>query len=105
MIFRKNVKKGGGHFRSEKFRCKFGAVWSGLEKNRNIFFPKRGGGQRSFGNSSILMITGFPKCHTEAKNWKNVNCLKYLFCIQHVFIKATVTVAETHLKVKNTIFI
>ena len=66
MIFWKNVKKGGGHFRSEKFRCKFGAVWSGLEKNRNIFFRKRGGGGRSravrkfSGNSSLLGNIGFP---------------------------------------------
>ena len=57
MIFRKNVKKGGGHFRSKKFRCKFGAVWSGLEKKSQYFFPKkgRGGGQRPFGN--------FPEIH------------------------------------------
>ena len=58
MIFRKNCKKGGrggGHFRSEKFHCKFGAVWSGLRKNRNIFSEKGAGGQGPFRN--------FPKIH------------------------------------------
>ena len=48
-----------------------------------------------------LTVFWFP----EAENWKNVNCLKYLFCIQHIFIKATVTVAETNLKEKKTQFL
>ena len=51
MIFRKNFKKGGGgHFRSEKFHCKFGAVWSGLRKKSQYILRKRGGGQGPFGN-------------------------------------------------------
>ena len=45
MNFRKNFKKGGGgHFRSEKFICKFSAGATSLRKNRNIIFRKRGGG-------------------------------------------------------------
>ena len=32
MNFRKNFKKGGGHFRSEKFHCKFSAGATGLRK-------------------------------------------------------------------------
>ena len=55
MNFRKKLRKGGGHFRSEKFHCKFSAGATGLRKNRNIFFRKRGGGQRPFGN--------FPEIH------------------------------------------
>ena len=65
MNFRKKLRKGGGHFQSEKFRCKFSAGATSLQKNCNIFFPKRGGGQRPFGNfsknSSIFETTGIPK--------------------------------------------
>ena len=43
-ISRKTSKKGGGHFRSEKFHCKFSAGATGLRKNRNEFFRKRGRG-------------------------------------------------------------
>ena len=42
--FPENFEKGGGHFRSEKFHCKFGAVWSGLQKKLLYIFRKRGGG-------------------------------------------------------------
>ena len=55
MNFRKKLRKGGGHFRSEKFHCKFSAGATGLRKKSQYFFPKKGRGQRPFGN--------FPKIH------------------------------------------
>ena len=55
MIFRKKRQKGGGgHFRSKKFHCKFGAVWSGLEKKSQHFFPKKGRGGGDRGRSEIF---------------------------------------------------
>ena len=42
MIFRKNFKKRGGQFRSEKFHCKFGASATGLQKKIAIYFWKKG---------------------------------------------------------------
>ena len=59
MNFRKKLRKGGGHFRSEKFHCKFSAGATGLWKKSQYFFPKKGrggwGGQGPFGN--------FPEIH------------------------------------------
>ena len=38
MNFRKNLKRGGGgHFRSEKFHCKFSAGATGLRKMEKLF--------------------------------------------------------------------
>ena len=56
MNFRK--KGGGGHFRSEKFHCKFSAGATGLRKKSQYIFQKWGGGeggQRPFRN--------FPEIH------------------------------------------
>ena len=44
MNFRKKLRKGGGHFRSEKFHCKFSAGATGLRKKSQYIFRKRGGG-------------------------------------------------------------
>ena len=65
MIFRKNVKKGGGHFRSEKFHCKFGAGATGLSwisEKCNIFSEKRQGWGSTavFKNAFLLEKRGFP---------------------------------------------
>ena len=72
MNFRKKLRKGGGgHFRSEKFHCKFSAGATGLRKKSQYFFPKKGrrGGAEAVGklsgNSSVLVETGFPQ-------WKQV---------------------------------
>ena len=56
MNFRKKLRKGGGHFRSEKFHCKFSAGATSLRKKSQYFFRKRGGGggQRPFGNFSKI---------------------------------------------------
>ena len=65
-IAMKFFEKGGVHFRSEKFHCKFSAGATGLRRNRNEIFRKRGGeggskAVRKFsGNSSVLGETGFP---------------------------------------------
>ena len=65
MNFRKKLRKGGGHFRSEKFHCKFSAGATSLRKKSQYFSQKRGGGGskavRKFSiNSSISETTGFP---------------------------------------------
>ena len=51
MNFRKKLRKGGGHIRSEKFHCKFSAGATCLRKKSQYIFRKRGGGQ----SSSILV--------------------------------------------------
>ena len=85
MNFRKKIEKGGGHFRSEKFHCKFSAGETGLRRKSQYFYPKkgrgRGGGQRPFRN--------FPEIHPfwqrRANNlWYNLNlkCLhKSIFAL------------------------
>ena len=63
--FPEKASKRGGHFRSEKFHCKFSAGATGLRKKLQYFFPKKGrggsGAVRKFSrNSSVLVDTGFP---------------------------------------------
>ena len=54
--FPENFEIAGGHFRSEKFRCKFSAGHHEFMKKLQTKSRKRGGGgQRPFGN--------FPKIH------------------------------------------
>ena len=63
MNFRKKLRKGGGgHFRSEKFHCKFSAGATGLRKKLQYFFPKkgRGGSKAVWKFSENLAETGFP---------------------------------------------
>ena len=61
-------KKPGGHFQSEKFRCKFGAGATGLSwisKKVASYFMKYGRG-----NSPILEKTGFPTSRSKYFLWK-----------------------------------
>ena len=71
-ISRKTSKKGGGHFRSEKFHCKFSAGATGLRKKSQWNFPKKGRSKavRKFSrNSSISETTGFPKSWFSHLGW------------------------------------
>ena len=79
-ISRKTSKKGGGgHFRSEKFHCKFSAGATGLRKKLQWNFPKKGrggGGAKAVRKFSGNSSTGFPysaMVQLNKNNWKTNN--------------------------------